>query len=63
MRITNRLIVVWTAIVQLLLSWDRKREAKARAVLLDDSEANSHDGETTDEIPSGSSSKKDINRP
>lgn len=57
------MLVVWTLIVQLLLSYDRKREEKARAVLLDDSEANSHDGETTDDIPSGTGPRKDIDLP
>lgn len=33
--------VVWTALVQLLLAWDRKRQAKAREVISEDSEANS----------------------
>lgn len=35
--------VVWTAIVQLLLAWDRKRQAKARQVISEDSEANSQE--------------------
>lgn len=35
--------VVWTAIVQLLLAWDRKRQAKAREVISEDSEANSQE--------------------
>lgn len=57
------MLVVWTLIVQLLLSFDRKKEAKARAHLLDDSEANLHDGETTDDAPSASGPKKDIDLP
>lgn len=47
--------VVWTAVVQLLLAWDRKRQAKAREVISEDSEANSqeesHDDGKTSEYP------------
>lgn len=47
--------VVWTAVVQLLLAWDRKRQAKAREVISEDSEANSqeesHDYRETSTYP------------
>ncbi|KAM0469631.1 hypothetical protein ACHAP7_009862 [Fusarium lateritium] len=61
--ILNALLIVWTAVVQLLLARDRKKAAKARTLLSDDSEANSHDEETTDEISSGSRPRKDIDLP
>ncbi|EWY89142.1 hypothetical protein FOYG_10078 [Fusarium oxysporum NRRL 32931] len=53
--VLNALLIVWTAVVQLLLAWDRKRQAKAREVISEDSEANSqeesHDDGKTSEYP------------
>ncbi|KAG5746967.1 hypothetical protein H9Q70_010338 [Fusarium xylarioides] len=53
--VLNALLIVWTAIVQLLLAWDRKRQAKAREVISEDSEANSqedsHDDRETSAYP------------
>jgi MFS transporter, ACS family, pantothenate transporter len=50
--------VVWTAVVQLLLAWDRKRQAKAREVVSEDSEANSQDEAHDDGKTSGYPAEK-----
>ncbi|KAF5020120.1 hypothetical protein F66182_7852 [Fusarium sp. NRRL 66182] len=47
--VLNVLLIFWTLAVQGLLWWDKKKEAKARDMIAQDSEANSQNGDSVDE--------------